>query len=1332
MPFQSDKPVTGPLALPKGFDLNPEPAESDSSVLGAAFRLENPVVSLFNGGRVDQSEPFDPEYRPYEDIQGTKYEQYSDRFVEVRNERQGTMVKSQIDREIEDRSALEAAGGWGMLAEMTAGLLSPSSLLPGGAVVKGAKGGISIGRTGMSVAAAGGIAVALDEIALQNSQETRTGTETAMSIGGGILLGGLLGGGVGALSRKAHMRASASAELLPQQVHDFDAALRSIGAAENAKDMELRREHLFQFFNSSQFRVENWLSDYVPEKVAKAVAAPLAALRPIVRSDPILRGILSENIAVRRAVAELVETPLQYKINEQGQTVIDGASVETVILRRRNTELAQSLNTMGRLYAEYVNDGPVSVIGRVTAPVSARYQNLMNEPQKLTGAQFREQVGMAAMSGDTHPIPQVARAAQDVRTHIFNKAKEDAIAVGIFDEDLQLKYAESYFMRVYNTEMIEAHRGDGSELDISRVLREEFARTRDEAQHRVDNDNTVDLIEADLFQVREAMRGAARALKKAYAKARDKRGRAEGAIKRENKVSKVTGALRRHFEARSKNLSEGLMDGEELAAFKDMLADARGLKQLEPTSLLGMIRAKGGIRDPRVKNVWRNKDWVSDGTRTDIEEIMDSAAFTLRRNDGLEVDHMRELLIEDGYLPEGATIDDLLEAIRTEHNGDKIYSSLDVNEDVARYQAAKEFADALAEMDIDPAWPIEKIIQKIPGNAKSQKITKAKAGEAARSGRKADAAGGDGTTLMRAIDRLQEAKARLDELNDVIEPKVREEIKQGRKEAADLVKKLQDAKKAMSRDEFYASKDDLEIQAAVDDAINSILGLKAGDHSYRATMSSPTKARVLDVADKVLAPWLEKDMGVIMGQYFNSIIPDIEMHRRFGDLEMTELKRKITDEGTRLANAAKTVSERKRHQQEVRDRIRELDAMRDRIRGTFGVPDDPKGAWVRGSRVLRTLSYTGYLGGMTLSAIPDVANVIGRNAIEAAFGAITALTDPKRLGLAAKDAGELGAAAEWFLNSRAIAIADVMDDYGVNSKFERGLAAAGTAFGTATGMVPWNAGWKMVGAAMISSKMSKAAVAVKAGKATKKDMIKLAENGIDTVMAQRIADQVERFADRDGVLWLPQGRLWDDAEAFDAFRNAMNRETSIMIVTPGQDKPIAWSTETGKFFSQFKSFAVSAHHRITLSALQRLDAEVLAQFTMAVVLGGLVSNIKSDLGGYERKKGAAFWEDAIDKSGLSGWLLEAHGLANGFAGGRLSISGEETSRFASRSAANGLLGPSVDMGLGFYEGVSAGVRGEMTARDARKVLRPVPGTNLPYVVGLTNSVAEAIKDIANE
>jgi hypothetical protein len=775
-------------------------------------------------------------------------------------------------------------------------------------------------------------------------------------------------------------------------------------------------------------------------------------LRGIVRSDPILRAQLSPLQGVRSALVGLVETPLQYKVNDTGQSVrVNGPSVEARIQVRERNELASSLSYLSRSFAEYAKDGPAGTLGTLTAPVTTRFNNLLGKEKKLTAPEFMEEVGKAMRRGDKHPIPQVQSAADALRRDIFDKIKDEAIELGIYDADLQVKNADSYFSRVYNTERIRQHFGDGTENDIAVLLREEF------------------------FQ------------------------------------------------------------------------------------------------------------------------------------------------------------------------------------------------------------------------------------------------------------RRAEARARLTEMKEGVTAKVRSEVKESVEAPKKGIRDLKKEEKAISADEFYAGADDAEINQAVNDTVRSLLGLKPGQHSYEAALSSPTRARVLDVDDVKLEPWLESNAEVIMSQYFRQMVPDMEITRMFGDAEMTTAREAITEEVAQQMSKATSAKKKVRIQEEGTERLRDLEGMRDRLRNRYGVPDNPKNGWIQANRTLRTVSYMGYLGGMMLSAIPDVAGIIGRGGIEGAFGTVaTALTNPKRLGLAAKDMAEIGSAAEWWLNSRAMSMAEMFDPYGSGTKLERVLGQGARQFSIATGMIPWNVAWKSVGGAAVGSKMSKAAEAIRAGKATKKQIRTLAENGIEPHMAARIAAQIDQFGDKNGTLWLPRGQDWTDQEAFNAFRVAMNREFDLMVITPGQDKPLAFSNELGKFFLQFKSFAMSAHHRILLSGIQRADADVLAQVTTMIILGGLTGNIKAQLGGYDPKVGAAMWEDALDRSGLAGWLMEPYNAASALTGGRISVTGEPVSRFQARSQFQGLAGPSVDMALGVVESVSAFSSGKANYRDVRKLMRPIPGNNIWYLLPLFKKVEDGV------
>lgn len=1292
MPF-TDEPVNyGPLSIPEGLSVTPEVEEVNRSVLGAAFRQENPVVSWATSFSLDLNVPSDPDYRPWEQLQGTKYEPFAARFVGARTPEDVARMKLQIDGEEADRSVLAAAGwkGWG--ASAFAGLLSPTNLLPGGQVAMGAK-GVSIARTAFSVAASTAAAAAIDEAVLSSTQQLRTGAESAYAIGGSAILGGFLGAGLGKMGALEFRAASKQVEDAIKTTQEFDGAVRSLSAG-SALDgnMKLRGEQVFQFIN----------------KVPGA--------RVLVRTDPILRSLVSDLDSARRGTVELAETPLEFQVNAEGHSVRDSrGSVEARIRDRERTDLVQAISYLHRSYGEYFNDGPVGVIGTITAPITGRFQRLMGKNEKLTSSEFLDEVGKAMRGEDKHPIPQVQSAAEAIRSHIFDKVKNDAVDLGIFDEGLKLDNGTSYFTRVYNDEMIRQHFNDGSDKDLVAVLRREFMDRREKARTMLAEDDTLNRKEIDALRIREEIMQDRRTLTQANAKAMAKRGRADSSIAAGRATARSVGGLRKKLSDRIASLTEGVPDEVARKALKDAIKDARGVNRLRPYDILDAIRAKGGIHDPRSGGMWNGTGWGKGSKPTDLEMILDTKARTIRRDGGMSADYMREALVEDGYLPEGATINDLYDAIGRASSGEHVFSSHDYA-DVANWEAARDFRAELEALGVDVSAPLDKIVRKLHGENNSPR-QKAKATEARRSEKLAAKAEGTANSkVMAALDRLDQAKARLAYLAEEVGPEVRTRIKANIKELDKIRSEISDAKTARNKEEFYASADDAAIETHVREAIQSILNMKPGESHAVHAFAKPTRARVLDVPDHVLEPWLESNVETVMHQYFRSMVPQMEMIRQFGDLQGTRALQAMTDEATVKMSAAKTAKEKTRIGKELEQRHKDFESMRDRILGTYGAPENPRSGWVKAGRVTRTVSYMGNLGGMTISAIPDVANTLGRSGLKGAFGAAaTALTNPRRLFSSMREMAEYGAAAEWWLNSRATGLAEVFDRYGNGSKLEKMMAEGARHFSVATGMIPWNVGWKSVGGAAVASQMAKAAEAVRSGKATAKQLRILGANGIEPWMAERIAKQIEQFGDTNGILWLPQGGKWEDREAFEAFRRAMNREFDMMVVTPGQDKPLAFSTETGKFFLQFKSFGFSAYHRTLLAGLQRSDADTLAQFTMAFLLGGLVSNIKADVGGYDRKEGGRFWVDALDKSGLAGWMMEPYGIAAG-AFPQLNI-GETPSRFQGRSRLMGALGPSVDMALNIEDATGAFARGQATYRDVRKLMKPLPGNNHPALNG---------------
>lgn len=225
-----------------------------SATFGAAFRSENEIGSLL--ARQDLGDPLQRQdgYSAWEDIRGTKYEAKADRFMDMFNARSVEGLKRQIDQEEADDRTREASGAMGVVADISAGLLSPTMFLPGGAIVRSARTGQAVARSALSVGAAAAAGVAAQEAALQTTQETRTATETGFAIGSAALLGGLIGGGASALlSRPERIAAQrgvgaltgAPSGAVPFAATDLAEMLRFRPASELGEGVSLNANRVF-------------------------------------------------------------------------------------------------------------------------------------------------------------------------------------------------------------------------------------------------------------------------------------------------------------------------------------------------------------------------------------------------------------------------------------------------------------------------------------------------------------------------------------------------------------------------------------------------------------------------------------------------------------------------------------------------------------------------------------------------------------------------------------------------------------------------------------------------------------------------------------------------------------------------------------------------------------------------------------------------------------------------------------------------------------------------------------------------------------------------------
>ena len=555
---------------------------------------------------------------------------------------------------------------------------------------------------------------------------------------------------------------------------------------------------------------------------------------------------------------------------------------------------------------------------------------------------------------------------------------------------------------------------------------------------------------------------------------------------------------------------------------------------------------------------------------------------------------------------------------------------------------------------------------------------------------------------------------------------------------------------AQKAEEFSRLSND-EISDIVDQTIDTILGHVDGRIPYDNIVSGPRgplKERLLRIESKKIQEFLNTDIEEVLRAQVRTMSADIELTKKFGSPDMAEQIRKINDEANRkiarvdgmLDKDGKPVrpevkaKERARLEKARKAAVRDIEGMRDRIRGQYALPSNPDGIVLRAGRVARNLNYMRLLGGMTLSAFPDMAGIVFKHGLTSTFrdGFLPLVSNLKAVRMAGKEVKAAGTALDMILDSRAMSMAEIGDDFGRGSKFERAVKSAGTRFGVVSLMAPWNAAMKQFGGMIVMTNMLQASEAIAKGSATAKQIRKLGAGGINTDLAERIHKQFQKYGEIQNGVYLAKAADWDDKLAREAFRAAVVRDVDRIIVTPGQDKPLWMSTELGKTIGQFRSFNLSAMQRITLSAMQQRDADTLAGIVVALSLGAMTYMAKQLTADRELSDNPVVWAtNAFDWSGLGGWMMDVNNIAEKASRGRVGLSGltgEQMSRYQSRNVVGAFLGPTPDAISDIFQVSGSVFAGDTSKSDLHKIRGLLPFQNLFYIRSLLNQVEDVTGD----
>jgi hypothetical protein len=583
--------------------------------------------------------------------------------------------------------------------------------------------------------------------------------------------------------------------------------------------------------------------------------------------------------------------------------------------------------------------------------------------------------------------------------------------------------------------------------------------------------------------------------------------------------------------------------------------------------------------------------------------------------------------------------------------------------------------------------------------------------------------------LRQDIKAAKKANASVKELNKTLRKKAKE---------------LKDRPKLHARD----LKEDNLFDGDMADTANQILGrivgtpagrmpydvapqkIDGGSGGQRLGTAAPLHKRAFGIPDLLIEDALVMDAEQVMKMYVRSMSSDLALVEKFGSIEMIDQVKKIQEDYTKLKrDASDDKALQKLAKEEERD-IRDLMAIRDRIRHTEGLPDDPTAWTSKMGKGLLQFNYITKLGGMTASAIPDMARPVMVHGITRVLGdgILPLMTAFSSIGKLTKQLRAMGLASDMQNNSRMNSIADtVFEDYSRGTRLEKAMGASANSFGMVSLMAPWNTMFKQFSAVVAMNRTIDAITKEVAGSLGKKESEFLRSSLISPEMGKKIHGQLEQFNEVEKGVTLPNVQNWTDPEAARMFRASLRRSTDITIVTPGAaDRPImATSSLPGRLIFQFKSFAMSATSRILLSGLQQADMAALNGAVMATFLGMAATSFKMwDAGRGEELKDwtAGKWiTEGVDRSGLTGIMFDANNIVEKASRGTLGFSaftgGQQSSRYASRNVMGAILGPSFGTAVTAASSVgnaAAAAFGDDTvkASDTHAVRRLIPYNNL--------------------
>jgi hypothetical protein len=1213
--------------------------EASRSVWAAAFRTDNSTVSLFSREDAGLDNKDDGKYDPVEYVRTHNMQGYEDAFLGVLNTRRADAIRAQITREEQDKQTLEAAGWPGTFARIAAGAIDLPSLIPGGAVVRGARGGYLTLKSALLTGAAAGLGAGVQEAALQSSQFTRTSGESYVNIGAAVVIGSLLGGGASALLSRAERK---GVEGALANVTDIQAGVKpnehlSSGVGADVADGA---------FFVDPIDVKRTTAELAVEGKAANVAVKATS-----DFNPVLRATQRYAASARQVAGNVYENTIYRAMHSAGDTT--GVSAEAAVRTRVASWLAEA-GTQSRL----------------------AYKEMRGSGVRMSETDFNNAVGVAMRNLDQSDNPFVARAAQAYRK-MFDDFTNDAIKLGLLKEtDLDVKTAASYFSRVYNRDRLLA--SEGEFLDVigkhyadrmaASYVEDAAVVTAKRALHRTRTEDiqlsgearsgriTEIKAEGDKLDTQHShLNDLIDDLSSAKSRVRSSTGEARATAQQEVKSILTRGGdelkaylgKRGELRSRLKNLTERNPDAMAAKAeqIQERIAD---LHDTVYSSLSSFAR--------RAKNALKKLDSDPVANAEVVVKVVEEQAARVQA----VLERSQERLAK--MIAEGA---------------DPAALNKEAELLAKREQAMVDIVERLKDRDLGVDEAVRLTIKL---DALLDDVTKATAARTLKRGERLKVLKDRAAKLTpeEVTARFSEQKGKFDKNLELFENRF--DAKWGPRRAMGIEK-----------GEAY------DFEAAGKSAAKEIYDKISGKVQHREDLpsfvtkitSGPLKERTFMVPDELLSThgWLHNDVREVANRYARSVAGEVELTRRFGRADMADQLKEVADEYSGLREkvfkaktpeqvnealgrdkfkpgadvvAAKTEAQRLLSLDEA-SAIEDIKAGRDMIRGTYNAGVNNSN-WGTISRSLMHFNYVRQMGGVLLSNLTDFYRPAMVHGLKDYLSfmpkvmpqAFNAGSDGVKLSI--MEAKKAGLIVERVTHMLMQQNGDVADPFlSRTSQVERFMQKA-TNVASRWNLVNVFTDAQQSIASIMSQHRIMSAVLEDTGDGsfvggdgqrllrmlgidarTQGDIRALLSVHGKEVDGVRVANTEQWLA---GALESGSPEAIARAEnAVRTYRAALNTDVNSIVSRRGMgDAPLIANTPAGKLITQFSGYAMGAHSRVMIRGLQESHARLVGGLTAMTMLGAMTSYLAAWRGGKER------WDRYVSDTTKNPALLIGEGL----------------------------------------------------------------------------------------